>query len=105
MTPNFITPIQRWNGLNQVSNITGNSNTIGEQGATAFQSIFENAIQDVKDTSKEYEYQEYLLATGQTDDVHNVPIAAAKAQLSVDLLVQLRNKALESYNELIRMSI
>ncbi|MBO8464087.1 MAG: flagellar hook-basal body complex protein FliE, partial [Firmicutes bacterium] len=27
------------------------------------------------------------------------------AQLSVDLLVQLRNKALESYNELIRMSI
>lgn len=104
MTSNFITPIQLWNGVNQTSNVNIKGAN-GEQGANAFQSIFQNAIQDVKDTTKEYEYQQYLLATGQTDDVHNVPIAAAKAQLSVDLLVQLRNKALESYNELIRMSI
>ena len=39
-----------------------------------------------------------MLATGQTDDPHTEPIAAAKAQLSLDLLIQLRNKALDAYN-------
>ena len=104
MESNFITPIQLWSGVNQTSNIS-NQETKNTEGVSAFQSIFQNAIQDVKDTSSEYEYQQYLLATGQTDDVHNIPIAAAKAQLSVDLLVQLRTKALESYNELIRTSL
>lgn len=49
--------------------------------------------------------QEYLLSTGQIDDAHTVPAAAAKAQLSVELLTALRNKALESYNEMMRISI
>ena len=51
------------------------------------------------------EDKQYLLATGQIDDAHTVPIAAAEAQLSVDLLVQLRNKAVEAYNELMRISL
>ena len=46
-----------------------------------------------------------MLATGQTDDAHTEPIAAAKAQLSVELLVQLRNKALEAYNEIMRINL
>lgn len=104
MSTNFITPIQRYNSSYQAEQIKSQV-VEGEAGSSTFRGIFKDAIQNVKDTSKEYEYQQYLLATGQTDDVHNVPIAAAKAQLSVDLLVQLRTKALESYNELMRMSI
>ena len=76
----------------------------GESGSV-FQDIFQNAIEDVKTTEEELTKQQYLLSTGQIDDAHTVPIAAAQAQLSVDLLVQLRNKALESYNELMRMNI
>ena len=59
----------------------------------------------MKDTQKNLEDKQYLLATGQIDDAHTVPIAAAEAQLSVDLLVQLRNKAVEAYNELMRISL
>ena len=40
---------------------------------------------------------------GETDDPHNLMIAANKAELSVELLVQLRNKALESYDQLIKI--
>ena len=47
----------------------------------------------------------YLLAAGKLDDVHSLPIAQAKAALSLDVLISLRNKAMESYNELIKMSI
>lgn len=51
------------------------------------------------------ENKQYLLSTGQLDDAHSLPIAEAKAALSVDLLISLRNKALESYNELIKISV
>ena len=32
-------------------------------------------------------------------------IATAKAQIAVDLLVQLRNRATDAYNELMRISL
>ena len=48
---------------------------------------------------------EYLLATGQLDNPAELTIAGTKAQLSVDLLVQLRNKALDAYTELNRISL
>lgn len=52
-----------------------------------------------------YSLKQYLLATGQLDDAHSLPIAQAKAGISIDLLVTPRNKALESYNELLKMNI
>lgn len=70
-----------------------------------FRDIFESAVNNVTETEKDVTEKQYLLATGQIDDVHTVPIAVSKAQLSVDLLVALRGKALESYNELIRLNV
>ena len=75
------------------------------QGDSAFKSIFNEAVQNVKDTDKELTNQQYLLATGQIEDAHTVMIAASEAQVAVDMLVQLRNKALESYNELMRINL
>jgi flagellar hook-basal body complex protein FliE len=99
----FITPISP---LNSIGNIGSDKKvTSGETGSSMFQDIFKEAYQNVKETDKELATQEYLLSTGQIDDAHTVPAAAAKAQLSVDLLTTLRNKALESYNEMIRISI
>ncbi len=71
----------------------------------AFEDIFKSAVQNVVDTDKELVEGEYLLSTGQIDDAHTVPIAAAKAQLSLEMLIQLRNKALDSYNELMRINL
>ncbi len=51
------------------------------------------------------EYKQYLLSTGQLDDAHTLPIAGAKASLTADVLIALWNKTVESYNELIKMSV
>jgi flagellar hook-basal body complex protein FliE len=48
---------------------------------------------------------EYLMATGQLDNPALLTIASTKAQLSVDLMVQLRNKSMEAYNELMRVNL
>lgn len=70
-----------------------------------FASIFQNAIQNVRDTDAENVQAQYLLSTGQLDNPATAMIAATKYGISVDLLVQLRNKALDAYSELTRMSI
>ena len=100
----MITPIE---GLNAIAAVNGNQKTEKPQeyDGNFFTSIFQSAIQNVKDTQKNLEDKQYLLATGQIDDAHTVPIAAAEAKLSVDLLVELRNKAVDAYNELMRISL
>lgn len=102
MDLNFITPIQPWSSIN-----TENTYSLsgGDNQGGMFRKIFENAVNDVEETEKNLVQQQYLLATGQVDDPHTVQIAASEAQLSTNMLVQLRNKTLDAYNELMRISL
>ena len=70
-----------------------------------FENVFKSALDNVASNEKSLEQAEHLLSTGQIEDAHTVPVASSMAQLSVDFLVQLRNKALDSYNELMRISL
>jgi flagellar hook-basal body complex protein FliE len=45
------------------------------------------------------------LALGETDNLHQVMISLEKAKLSFELIVQVRNKLLDAYQDLMRMSI
>ena len=45
------------------------------------------------------------LATGETDNLHHVMLSLEKAKTSMELVVQVRNKLLEGYQELLRMQI
>lgn len=101
----FITPINLMQGINPIAQQGETQKVSGQDGISLFQDIFQNAVNDVIAQEDDYAKKEYLLATGQIDDPHTVPIAAAEVQLSVDMLVQIRNKALEAYNSLITMSI
>ncbi len=99
MSTQFIVPIQNITTLQEQNAVSSKSSD------NTFTNIFESAISGVKETQAELDVQQYLLATGEIDDPHNVTIAAANAQLSVDLLVQIRNSAIEAYNELIKTNL
>ncbi|HAT02315.1 MAG TPA: flagellar hook-basal body complex protein FliE [Oribacterium sp.] len=102
-TNQFITPIKSLNS--SISALNDPVKDQESQGAQLFKDVFSNAIQNVKDTQADVENKQYLLATGQLDDAHSLPIAEAKAAISLDLMISLRNKAMESYNELIKMNL
>ena len=70
-----------------------------------FTDIFQSAINAVRETDAEKTEMEYLMATGQLDNPALLTIASTKASLSVELLVQLRNQAMDAYNELMRISL
>lgn len=102
MGESFITainPIKFGEGFDQIGK------TAEQNGASAFKSVFNEAVQNVRTTEDDLVKKQYLLATGQIEDAHSVMIASSQAQLAVDMLVSLRNKALESYNEIMRISL
>lgn len=101
----FITPMTLWNiGTGNISE-DQNAVTTASAEAALFKNVFKNAVDQVKETQADVEHKQYLLSTGQLDDAHTLPIAEAKAGLSVDVLLTLRNKTLEAYNELIKINV
>lgn len=87
---------------------------LGTQGAqeaqndpanSLFAGIIRQAIQNVRDTNAEQVNLEYQLATGMIDNPALVSTATAKATAAAELLMQLRNQALDTYNELMRISL
>ena len=99
----FITPMKVWDTAADL--LPGKENQAGNNEPTLFKDIFHNVVDQVYAAEKDLEQKQYLLAAGKLDDVNSLPIAQAKAALSLDVLISLRNKAMESYNELIKMSI
>ena len=45
------------------------------------------------------------LATGEAQDIHSVLLAAEEARLALEVTVQIRNKLIESYQEINRMQL
>ena len=99
----FITPIKPWEPVEDL--LAARKEVKRGSEAALFKDVFKTAVQQVYDTQADVENKQYLLATGQLDDAHSLPIAEAKAALSLDILISLRNKTIESYNELLKMSV
>ncbi len=72
---------------------------------SVFGSLFKSLIQNVKDTDAEFVETQYLLATGQLDNPAQMGLAAYKNEIAVDLLIQMRNKALDAYSQLTSLNI
>ena len=70
-----------------------------------FTDIFRSAVEAVKETDAEKTQLQYLMSTGQLDNPVPLLLASSKAELSVSLLLQLRSRAMDAYNELMRISL
>lgn len=75
------------------------------KGDLSFKSIFEDAFENYVEAENKVEEDIYKLSTGESDDLHNLMINTQQAQVSLDLMIQLRNKALDAYNEIMRMGV
>lgn len=95
----FISPVE----FGSILSVT-KSTEIG-QNKISFIDEFQNAVNDAKTAEIQAEEDAYKLAIGEADNLHEITINAAKAELSVQLMVQLRNKLLDSYNEIMRMGV
>lgn len=64
-----------------------------------------SATREVNKTQVDADKKAVELSTGRNGNIHETMLAATQAELTFNLLVQIRNKALEAYNEVMRMPV
>jgi flagellar hook-basal body complex protein FliE len=75
-----------------------------EQSAdTGFQDMLSDMVKQVNTLQKDADASIHGLATGATTNVHDVTIKMAEAGVAFDLMMQVRNKLLEAYQQIIKM--
>jgi flagellar hook-basal body complex protein FliE len=94
--------------MNSVSAVAGIDRAlVGETAPRSadFSVWLEQQINAVNTQIQTAETQVTQLAAGQTDNLHQVMLSLEKAKLSFELMLQVRNKLLEGYQEIMRMQI
>lgn len=76
-----------------------------EDQSVDFSVALKQALGEVSGLQQQSDQMKTQLLTGQVDDIHQVMIAAEKADLAFQLTVQIRNKVIEAYQEIMRMQI
>jgi flagellar hook-basal body complex protein FliE len=74
-------------------------------GDKSFGQFLSEAIKDVNDLQKSAQQASTDLAAGKIQDVAQVAIAGEKAGIALQLTLQVRNKVLDAYQEVMRMSV
>lgn len=70
-----------------------------------FADQLKNAMNDVNALQKEGEHAMADMATGQVKDLHQAALAISKAETSMKLMLEVRNKALNAYKEITRTQL
>jgi flagellar hook-basal body complex protein FliE len=70
-----------------------------------FESFLKDAVQQTMETDATTQIDAVNLTTGNSDSPHSILINAAKADLAVQMLVSVRNKAMDAYNEIMRITL
>ena len=84
-------------------NLSGSSD-VG-QAKSGFGGILSSTIQSTNNAQLAGDKAVEQLVTGEAKHLHEVMIAVEEADVSLRMLVQIRNKALTAYEEIMRMQI
>jgi len=74
-------------------------------GGEAFADHLKSAINDVNELQQESEQAMADIATGQVTDLHQAALAIGKAETSMKLMLEIRNKAINAYKEIGRTQL
>ncbi|MBI5142198.1 MAG: flagellar hook-basal body complex protein FliE [Nitrospirae bacterium] len=77
----------------------------GKTGGTSFGDTLNEAIQQVSSAQQEAETAIRGIALGDGTDVHTAMLAMQKADMSFQMMMQVRNKLITAYEEIMRMQV
>lgn len=96
-------------GRIEVNSEFKSNSKIGDVGAdvagASFADTLNQAISNVNQLQKTADKAAQDLATGRTDNVAEVMIATEKADIGLKLMMQVRNKIIDAYQEIMKMQV
>lgn len=90
-------------GLIEKVNPSGSESKAEKAVGGNFTEIFSNMLESVDMSQKEAAQIQEAFLNGEPVEIHEVMIKAQEAGISMDLLLEIRNKLVNAYNELMRM--
>ncbi len=75
------------------------------KGAHPFADVLKSSIDEVNKLQQKADAAVTALATGDTMSLHDTMIAMEQADLSFRLMMQVRNKIVDAYQEIMRMQV
>jgi flagellar hook-basal body complex protein FliE len=83
--------------------------TAGSSGAVAggggFANLLSQKLGGVVDLQNEADAASQAVATGKSSDLAGATVAVEKASIAIDLVAAVRNKAIDAYQEIMRMQV
>ncbi len=79
----------------------------GEKGTSgaSFGEILKDAISTTDSLQKQSNLEIQKLMAGESQDLHTTMIAVQQADLSFQMMMQVRNKLVQAYQEIMRMQV
>lgn len=84
--------------ISEVQGFTAN----GGPGSS-FSDVFKNAVNQVETSQQTAQNAAMEFLANGTGDVHSVALAAQRAELSLEMFQQVRNKLVSAYQEIMKM--
>ena len=78
---------------------------IGGGTDTSFMHLIKDFTGDVNNLQFQAGHAIDTMVSGEAADVHQVMVAVEQAGIALDLMLEVRNKVLEGYQELMRMQV
>jgi flagellar hook-basal body complex protein FliE len=74
-------------------------------GGASFAQVLKDSLAQVNSLQREADAAIQALASGHTASLHDTMLAIQQADLSFRLMMQVRNKIVEAYEEVLRMQV
>nr|MBO2506287.1 flagellar hook-basal body complex protein FliE [Bacilli bacterium] len=96
----FSTAVQSLSNRKEISN-----NQTPMEAQKSFANTLKEAIDKVNDYQVQSDTLTNKLIQGENVELHDVMIAAQKANITLNATVEIRNKVIEAYQEIMRMTV
>lgn len=97
--------IQSINSLPAGLPATQSTTAIEKSGGDGFGSLVKSAVESIDSTQKQADEEIAKAVTGESPDIHKTIIALQTADLKFQLGLQVRNKLVGAYEEIMRMQV
>ena len=94
-------------GITPIATITpiAGAPDIAETGGEVFHDVFRDAVAKVESFQQNAGDSINRFLSGEGEELHQVALATKQAELSFDLFLQVRNKVVSAYEEVMRMQV
>jgi len=76
-----------------------------QAGGSDFKNVLQGAIDQVEGASSNANQSVQNFLSGDGEDLHSTVLAVQRASLEFDMLMQVRNKVVSAYQEIMRMQM